>query len=99
MDWNKLMARAQEMQERMQQELSEVSIEASAGAGMVVVKMNGMKQLLSLSIDREVVDPDDITTLQSLVLSAVNEASRQVDAVLKERLGSVAGNLPGLLGM
>ena len=58
--------------------------------------MNGMKQLLAISIDREAVDPQDVATLESLILSAINEASRQVDATLKERIGSLAGG--GLFG-
>ena len=99
MDFSKLLNRAQELQDRMQQELATLVVEASAGGGMVKVKMNGMKQLLAVEIDREAVDPDDVPTLQTLVLSAVNEASRQVDATLKERIGTMTGGLQGLLGL
>lgn len=99
MDLSNLLSRAQELQDRMQRELSTLVVEASAGGGMVQVKMNGMKQLIALKIEREAVDPEDVATLESLVLSAMNEASRQVDATLKERLGSMTGGLQGLFGL
>ena len=99
MDFSKLLSRAQELQDRMQHELNDLVVEASAGGGMVQVRMNGMKQLLSIKLDREVVDPEDVATLESLVLSAMNEASRQVDVALKERIGSMAGGFQGLLGL
>ncbi|MFN7971157.1 MAG: YbaB/EbfC family nucleoid-associated protein [Acidobacteriota bacterium] len=91
MDWSKLFSRAQEMQGRFQKELGETVVEASAGGGMVAVRMNGLKQLLSIKIERDAVDPEDVATLESLVLSACNEASRQVDEVLKGKLGQLAG--------
>ena len=99
MDFSKLLSQANQMQERMQKELAEVMVEASAGGGMVQVRMNGMKQLVAITIEKEAVDPEDVSTLQSLILSATNEASRQVDEAVKERLGKVSGGLSGLLGM
>lgn len=93
----KLMKQAQEMQERLQRELAEMVVEATAGGGMVTVRMNGHKQIIGLTIDPEVVDPEDTEMLQDLVLSAVNDAGRRVDESAAERMGGLTGGLPGLL--
>jgi len=91
-----LMKQAQEMQERMQRELAELVVEASVGGGMVTVKMSGHKQLVSVKLDPEVIDPEDSETLEDLILAAVNEAGRQVDEELQSKMGSLAGGMPGL---
>ncbi|MGH9381757.1 MAG: YbaB/EbfC family nucleoid-associated protein [Thermoanaerobaculia bacterium] len=96
MNIQKLMKQAQQMQQRMEEELAELEVEAAAGGGMVSARMNGHKQLLGLTIDPEVIDADDPAMLQDLVVAAVNEAARRVDEEAKGKLG---GMLPGLGGM
>lgn len=89
-----LMKEAQKMQERLQQEMSELRIEATSGGGMVEVVMDGSKQLLSLRIDPQAVDPSDSEMLQDLILAAINEAGRKVDEALGSRLGNFGGLIP-----
>ena len=91
-----LMKQAQEMQDRLQREIGELIVEASVGGGMVTVKMSGHKQLLSVKIDREVLDPEDPSMVEDLVLAAVNEATRRVDEGLKEKVGTMAAGMPPL---
>ncbi|HEX6204080.1 MAG TPA: YbaB/EbfC family nucleoid-associated protein [Thermoanaerobaculia bacterium] len=91
-----LMKQAQEMQDRLQREIGELTVEASVGGGMVSVKMSGHKQLLSVKIDPEVLDPADPSMVEDLVLAAVNEANRRVDEGLKEKVGSMAAGMPPL---
>jgi DNA-binding YbaB/EbfC family protein len=94
----KLMKQLQQAQEKMQQEIAALRIEATAGGGMVRVEMSGEKALLSLKIDPEVVSKDDVEMLQDLILVAVNEASRRVDDAVKEKVAGLAGGMkiPGL---
>ncbi len=89
----KLMKQAQAMQEKLEAEMGDLRVEASAGGGVVRVTMDGTKQLLSIRIDPEAADPDDLEMLQDLVLTAVNEGVRKVDDSLSARLG---GMVPGL---
>lgn len=96
MNIQKLMRQAQQMQEKMQRELAELVVEASAGGGMVTVKMSGHKNLLGISVDPEVLDPADPGMLQDLIVSAFNEASRQVDEELQSKLGGVGAGMPGM---
>ncbi len=97
-DPRKLMKQVQEMQERMQQEVAAVRVEATSGGGMVKVTMTGEKKIESLTIDPEVVSKDDVDMLQDLILAAINEAMNKVDAELKEKLGGLTGGMkiPGL---
>jgi DNA-binding YbaB/EbfC family protein len=97
-DPRKLMKQLQQAQERIQQEIAALEIEASSGGGMVRVTMDGQKNLRGLKIDPEVVNKDDVEMLQDLVTAAVNEAARKVDEAVKEKLGGLAGgmNIPGL---
>ena len=97
-DPRKLMKQLQQAQERIQQEIEALEIEASAGGGMVRVVMDGQKNLRSLRIDPEVVNKDDVEMLQDLVTAAVNDAARKVDEAVKQKLGGLAGGLklPGL---
>ena len=97
MNIQKLMKQAQQMQEKMQRELSELVVEASAGGGMVTVRMSGHKALLAVTIDPEVMDPADPAMLQDLLLAAVNEATRKVDEAMQSKLGSFSGGLPGMM--
>ena len=91
----KLMKQAQKMQEQLESEMGQLQVEASSGGGMVSVTMDGKKQLLSISIERESVDPDEVEMLQDLITAAVNEAGRKVDEKLSGHLG---GLTQGLLG-
>ena len=91
-----LMKQAQEMQEKMQRELAELVVETSVGGGMVTVEMSGHKQLVSVRIDPEVIDPDDPEMLQDLVVAAVNQAVTKVDEEMQGRLGTMASGLPNL---
>ena len=86
-----MIRQAKEMQERLQKQMAEVHVEATAGGGMVTVKMNGAKQVQSLTIDPSVVSKDDVEMLQDMIVAALNDAQRKVD----ERLG---GAMQGLLG-
>jgi DNA-binding YbaB/EbfC family protein len=91
-----LMKQAQEMQEKLQRELAETVVEASVGGGMVTVKMSGHKQLVSVKIDPEVMDPQDPSMLEDLIVAAVNEAGRRVEETMQGKMGSMAASLPGL---
>ncbi len=91
-----LMKQAQEMQERLQRELAEMVVEASVGGGMVTVKMSGHKQLVGCKIDPEVMDKEDPSMLEDLIVAAVSEAGRKVDETMRSRVGAMASNLPGL---
>jgi DNA-binding YbaB/EbfC family protein len=93
-----MMRQAQQLQERMQQEMSTIRIEGAAGGGMVTVVVNGHKQLLSLQIDPDAVSKDDVAMLQDLIVAAVNDALRKVDDELKSKVGGIMSGLglPGL---
>jgi DNA-binding YbaB/EbfC family protein len=93
-----MMKQAQQMQERLQKQMAEMRVEASAGGGMVTVAMNGVKQVLSLKIDPEVVSKDDVDMLQDLILAAINDAQRKVDDELQRQMGGLMGGLkiPGM---
>ncbi len=93
-----IMKQVQQLQQQLQKQLDELVVETSAGGGMVTVKMNGQKQLISVAIDAEVFASKDAEMLQDLVVAAVNEASRKVDEHLASRVGNLTGGLsfPGL---
>ena len=97
-DPRKLMKQLQQAQERIQEEINALVVEASSGGWMVRVEMDGQKQLRSLRIDPEVVSKDDVEMLQDLVVAAINEANRKVDEAVKEKIGGLTGGLkiPGL---
>ena len=92
-DPRKMMKQLQQAQERLQTEIAAILVEASAGGGVVKVEMDGQKQLRSLKIDPEVVNRDDVEMLQDLVLSAVNEAARKVEASIQEKVGGLTGGM------
>jgi DNA-binding YbaB/EbfC family protein len=92
-----MMKQAQQLQERMQQEMSTLRVEGAAGGGMVTVVVNGHKQLQSLAIDPESVSKDDVEMLQDLIVAAVNDALRKVDEELKNKVGGIMSGL-GLPG-
>lgn len=85
--------------ERMQEELANKTIEASAGGGAVTVVVTGKKEVKEIQIKPEVVDPDDVEMLQDLVLAAVNEALRKADEMMNSEMGRITGGLGGLPGM
>ncbi|HCA20878.1 MAG TPA: YbaB/EbfC family nucleoid-associated protein [Lachnospiraceae bacterium] len=95
---NNLMKQAQKMQKQMEETqaaLEEKEYEASAGGGVVTVKINGKKEITSIKIAEEVVDPEDIETLEEVVMAAVNEAIRMQADDEREQLGKVTGGLGG----
>lgn len=101
MNMNNLMKQAQQMQAKLamlQNELAEREVEASAGGGMVKVKVNGKQQLLSISINKECVDPNDVATLEELVFTAVNQAMKNSQDMVQQAMSKVTGgmNIPGL---
>ena len=100
MNIQQMMKQAQQMQERLQRELAETEIEASAGGGMVTVVMNGQKQVRRLTIDPEVVAQGDIEMLQDLIVAAINDGQRKVDETVAGKMGGLMGGLkiPGLTG-
>jgi DNA-binding YbaB/EbfC family protein len=93
-----ILKQVQQFQEQLQKQLDELVVEATAGGGMVSVKMNGQKQLHEVRIDPEVFASQDLEMLQDLILVAVNEAARKVDEQMSSQMGSLAGglNIPGL---
>jgi nucleoid-associated protein EbfC len=98
MNPKQLMKQVQQMQAQMQQRMAELRVEGSAGGGMVKATMNGQKELLAVSIEKEAVDPNDVEMLQDLVVAAVNEAARKVDEEMQGQLGAMTGGMkiPGL---
>jgi len=98
MDIQAMMQQARQMQERLQKQMADMRVEASAGGGMVTVVMDGTKQLHEIRIDPEVVSRDDVQMLQDLIQAAVNDAHRKVDAQLGQQMSGLMGGLklPGL---
>ena len=88
-----MMKQAQEMQERLKQQMANMRVEATAGGGMVTVVVNGTKQLQSIKIDPEVVSKDDVDTLQDLIHAAINDAHRKVDEQLGQQMQGLMGGL------
>lgn len=98
---NSMMKQVQKMQkdmQKMQEEIAQKEVEATVGGGMVKVKANGRKEILSIEINKEAVDPDDVEMLEDLVLTAVNQALEKADELGSSALGSLTGglNIPGL---
>ncbi|MCA1797572.1 MAG: YbaB/EbfC family nucleoid-associated protein [Desulfuromonadaceae bacterium] len=96
-----MMKQAQQMQrkmEEMQKELEGREVEASAGGGMVTVRMNGKQQLLGITIEPDAVDPQDVDMLQDLIMVAVNEGVRKSQEMVQGEMGKLTGgmNIPGL---
>jgi DNA-binding YbaB/EbfC family protein len=92
-----MMRQAQQMQEKMQQEIALIRVEATAGGGMVTVKVDGQKNLLSVKIDPEAVS--DLEMLQDMIVAAVSEGIKQVDAQVQQKMGGMLGGLglpPGM---
>ena len=99
MDMNKMLQQVQQMQEQMtkaQEELAHETVEATAGGGMVTVKVTGALQITEIKIAKDAVDPDDPEMLADMVLAAVNEAIRSAQSLMESRLGGMMGGLGGL---
>jgi len=94
-----ILTQFRQMQERLQKQINELHVEASAGGGMVTLKMNGQKQVTEVRIEPEIFSSKDQEMLQDLILAAVNEASRRVDEALAQQMQSLTGSLPGIAGM
>ena len=97
-----LMKQAQKLQSKMlklQEELADKTVETTAGGGMVKVVANGRQQILSIEIEREVVDPDDVEMLQDLILAAVNDALVKSQDMVSAEMGKLTGgmNIPGMV--
>jgi DNA-binding YbaB/EbfC family protein len=96
-----LMKQAQQMQQQLmaaQAELAETQVQGSAGGGLVVATMTGANELVTLTIDPKAVDPDDVETLQDLVVAAVRDATRAAAELAQERMGPLTAGLGGGLG-
>jgi len=101
-NFNNLMKQAQKMQKdmaKLQEELQEKTVEATAGGGAVTVVANGKKELQKITIKPEVVDPDDVEMLEDLVLAAVNEALRKADEMVNEEMSKITGALGKIPGL
>ena len=98
MNIESMMQQARQMQERLQRQMADLRVEATAGGGMVTVVVTGTKQLQSITIDPAVVSKDDVEMLQDLVVAAVNDAQRKVDEQLQQQMSGLMGGLkiPGL---
>jgi len=94
----KMLKNAKEMQEKLKKELAEMKVEGSSGGGMVTVTLDGTKSLISIQIDPEVVNKEDIEMLQDLIVAAFNDAGTKVDEDVSQKLGSLgaAFKIPGL---
>ena len=92
-----LMSKAKAQYDSLQRKMQETVVETSSGGGAVTAKMDGRKQLLNLRIDPEAVKAGDVEMLQDLILAAINEAARKVDAQMQSTLGGMLGGLGGIL--
>ena len=94
-----MMKQAQQMQERLQKEMTALSVEGNAGGGMVTVRINSAKQVQSIAIDPEVVSKEDVGTLQDLIVAAINDAQRKADEAMAQKMGGMLPpgmKLPGM---
>ncbi len=98
----KLLKEAQKMQAKMakvQEDLASKKVEATSGGGMVKVEMNGVQEVVSIKIDKEVVNPEDVEMLETLIQAAINEAVRKSREMVQEEISQITGglNIPGLM--
>ena len=94
-----MLAQFRQVQEKLEKQIDELSVEASAGGGMVTVKMNGQKQLTEVRIEPEIFKSKDQEMLQELILAAVNVGARRVDEALSVQMKDIAGGTPSILGL
>lgn len=101
MNMNNLMKQAQKMQKQMEEatkELEDKEVEATAGGGVVSVKVSGKKEVISVKIAPEAVDPDDVEMLEDLIMAATNEAFRKMEELSQSSMSKITGGLGGGLG-
>src|ERR1700720_2512954 len=101
-DMSALLAQAQQMQQQLmqaQEELAATDVHGQAGGGLVQVTMKGSGEVVAVSIDPKVVDPDDVETLQDLIVGALTDASNQVTTMAQQQLGPLAGGMGSALGI
>ncbi len=101
MNMQQIMHQAQKMQKKMEEAQAEAAaqvVEASAGGGMVSVKVNGKQELLEVVIEKDVVNPDDVEMLQDLIVAAVNEGMKKAQLLMQDKLQGITGglNIPGM---
>ena len=99
MNIQEMMKQAQQMQERLQKEMTALTVEGNAGGGMVTVRINGAKQVQSIAIDPEVVSKEDVAMLQDLIVAAINDAQRTADEAMAQKMGGMLPpgmKLPGM---
>jgi nucleoid-associated protein EbfC len=94
-----MLAQFRQVQETLEKRIGEISVEASAGGGMITVKMNGQKQLTEARIEPEIFKSKDQEMLQELMLAAVNEATRRVDEELSRQMKDLTGGMSGIMGL
>jgi nucleoid-associated protein EbfC len=94
-----MLSQFRQVQETLEKKMDGLVVEASAGGGMVAVKMNGQKQLTEVRIEPETFKSKDQEMLQELVLAAVNEATRRIDDELSKQVKDLAGGMPGIMGL
>ena len=94
-----MLTQFRQVQERLEKQIGEISVEASAGGGMVSVKMSGQKQLTEIRIEPDVFKSKDQEMLQDLIVSAVNEAARRVDDELSRQVKEASGSMPDMAGL
>jgi hypothetical protein len=93
-----MLKQAKEMQDKLQRELADLRVEGTSGGGIVSLTLDGQKNLVSVRLEPEVINPDDIEMLQDLIVAAFNDASAKVDEQVAQKLGALGGGLkiPGL---
>ena len=98
MNIQKMMKDLQQMQSKMQSEMDSLEVEGTSGGGVVTARMNGKKELLSIKLSPESIDPEDPELLEDLIVAAINEAGRQIDAQMQKMTQGLTGglNIPGL---
>ena len=98
MNIQKMMKDLQRMQSKLQDEIETMEVEATSGGGVVSAKMNGKKELLALTLTADAITPDDPGMMQDLIIAAVNEAGRRIDAEIQQKTQGLAGGLkiPGM---
>jgi nucleoid-associated protein EbfC len=94
-----MLSQFRQVQEKLEKQIDGIAVEASAGGGMVTVKMNGQKHVTEVRIEPEVFKSKDHEMLQDLILAAVNEACRRVDEELSKQMKDIAGGVPGIMGL
>lgn len=102
MNPRQLQQMAQQMQKQMakiQEELGQTMVEGSAGGGAITVQMNGHRELQSIAISKDVVDPDDVEMLQDLLMVAINDATKRAQELAEQKMGPLTGGMKGIPGL